>query len=92
MIEAELSSYADLAQVIRDMPVIVRSARRMRRLSLRAVAEQTGLSPMTIQRMESGRSDFDSGTLVELLRWLDDPASTPDAESSVSTAKAVDRD
>ncbi len=78
LIEAELSSYADLAQTIEDMPVIVRSARRMRRLSLRATAAETGLSFMTIQRVESGH-DFDSGTLVALLRWLDGPhpAETP---------------
>jgi len=80
MIEAELSSYADLAQVIQNMPVIVRSARRTRRLSLRAVAEQTGLSFMTIRRIESG-NDFDSGTLVTLLRWLDGSLTTPESHT-----------
>lgn len=73
MIEAELSSYADLAQVIQDMPVIVRSARRMRRLSLRAAGVEMGLSFATVHRVESGH-DFDSGTLQALLRWLDEPA------------------
>jgi transcriptional regulator with XRE-family HTH domain len=70
--ENGLSSYAELAQVITDLPVIVRSARRMRRLSLRGAAEQIGLGFTTVQRVEAGH-DMDTGTLVALLRWLDDP-------------------
>ena len=71
--ETGMSSYTELAQVIADLPVIVRSARRMRRLSLRGAAAQIGLGFMTVQRVEAGH-DIDTGTLKALLRWLDDPA------------------
>ena len=75
--ENGLSSYTELAQVIEDLPVIVKSARRMRRLSLRGAAEQIGLGFTTVQRVEAG-ADMDTGTLKALLRWLDEPAA-PDA-------------
>ena len=69
-VDAELSSFADLAQVISDLPVIVRAARRMRRLSVRALADEVGVSPMTISRVENGR-EAEGPTLRLLLLWLD---------------------
>ena len=83
-VELGLSSYTELAQVIADLPVIVRSARRMRRLSLRGAAEQIGLGFTTVQRVEAGH-DMDTGTLQAILRWLDDPAPAPSDPNTLET-------
>lgn len=69
-VDAELSSFADLAQVITDLPIIVHAARRMRRLSVRGLAEEVGVSPMTISRVENGR-EIEGPTMRALLLWLD---------------------
>lgn len=69
--EPILTSYADFAAMIEGLPVVIRSARRMRGLSLRAAAKEIGTSASTIMRIEDGH-DFDSGTLTAVLRWLDD--------------------
>lgn len=65
----ELSSYSELAQVVKDLPVLVRSQRRARRMSFRQVAAVTGLSFSTIARVEQGE-EVSSGTLTALLFWL----------------------
>lgn len=70
--EPILSTYADFADMLGDLPLILRSARRMRGLSLRAAAQEIGVNFNTVGRVENG-TECDTGTLVAILRWLDEP-------------------
>lgn len=64
------TSYADLAQVIENLPLLVRENRRRRGLSLRASADEIGCGFTTLMRIEDG-AGFNSRITVDLLRWLD---------------------
>jgi transcriptional regulator with XRE-family HTH domain len=66
----QLTTYGELAQVIDNLPLLVRERRRHHRLSMRAAAAQIGVSNSTVLRLEDG-NDVDSGTLAAVLRWLD---------------------
>jgi transcriptional regulator with XRE-family HTH domain len=73
---AELATFAEIVEVLDTLPVILRNARRTRRLSVREVARQTGLSFSTISRMENAE-EFTSVSLRAVLAWLDAPADAP---------------
>src|SRR5947208_2126894 len=49
-------------------------ARQRRRLSAKELAETTGLSAMTISRLENGENQPDDTTVAKLVRALDFPA------------------
>lgn len=66
----ELSPYVELVEVLGLLPVLLREARRVRRLSLRAAAAQVGCSPSTLQRIEEGQDCALSNAVAEL-GWLD---------------------
>ncbi len=68
------------------------STRRERRLTLRQAAEQIGVSPTTLSRIERGAGRPDLPTLDALITWLDlDRASVFDAArpEAPSTLEAV---
>lgn len=67
----DLSPYAELTEVLSSLPLLLREARRTRRLSQRAAAEQIGVSFSTISRIEDDRDGMVSNALA-VLRWLDD--------------------
>jgi transcriptional regulator with XRE-family HTH domain len=50
---------------------LVRTVRRVRRLSQRELAAHVGVPPSTIDRIEAGRSDPRLGTLVRILAAVD---------------------
>lgn len=64
-----LTPYAELAEVLANLPLLVRERRRQERLSIRAAAEQIGISFSTIHRMEHG-DDMNEASLAAVLRWL----------------------
>lgn len=68
--EPPLSTYRELAQIITDLPLIVRSARRARGLSLRAAAKEAGMSFSSLTRLENGAGSTVS-VLIAVLQWLD---------------------
>lgn len=68
--EAALTPYSELADVVAALPMLVREARRVRRLSLRAAAKELGCSFSTLHRFESGE-DVVLSNAVTMLRWLD---------------------
>lgn len=70
--EGALSSYSELAEVLGLLPMLLREARRTRRLSVRAAAEQLGMSFSTVSRMETGH-DCALSNAVAVLRWLEPP-------------------
>jgi ribosome-binding protein aMBF1 (putative translation factor) len=65
-----LTSYAELAAVIGNLPLLMREARRARGLSMRAAAAEIGCSAPTIHRMESG-ADCALSNAAAVLLWLD---------------------
>lgn len=69
-----LTAYRELADVIGNLPLLLREARRARRLSVRAAAKEVGCSFSTISRMENGE-DCALSNAVAVLRWLDLPTS-----------------
>lgn len=62
--------YRELAEVIGQLPLLLREARRARGLSLRAAAREIGMSFSTVTRMEAG-SDCELSNAVAVLQWLD---------------------
>jgi transcriptional regulator with XRE-family HTH domain len=72
----QLSTYAELADVLANLPLIVRERRRQRRLSVRAAGAEIGISFSTISRLENG-DDMNESSLAAVLRWLDGPKEQP---------------
>lgn len=62
--------YAELADVIAGLPLLLREARRARGLSLRAAARELDMSQSTVMRMERG-DDCALSNAVAVLKWLD---------------------
>jgi hypothetical protein len=69
--ECELSTYAEIVEVITNLRFLVRERRRRERLSMRAVADLTGLNASSIHRFENGK-DVSTDNLLALVRWVGD--------------------
>jgi transcriptional regulator with XRE-family HTH domain len=67
----KLSPYAELIDLIENLPILVRETRRRRGLSMRAAADLTGLSFTTFARFEDGRPAH-SLAVIALLRFVGD--------------------
>lgn len=65
-----LTSYTELADILDRLPLLLREARRGRRLSLRAAGEQSGVPFNTLTRVEHGK-ECSVANAVAILRWLD---------------------
>jgi len=64
------TTYSELAQVLAALPILLREARRARKLSIRATAREMDMSFATVNRIESGE-DCVLSNAVTVLRWLD---------------------
>ena len=74
MARDRLISYAELASVLDNLPLLLREARRARGLSVRAAAELIdGVSFNTLSRLERGR-DVNLSNATAIMRWLEQPA------------------
>lgn len=62
--------YAELADVVGNLPLLLREARRARGLSQRAAATEIGVAFSTVHRIEAGQ-DCVLSNAVAVLRWLD---------------------
>lgn len=62
-------SYADLADLLGALPLLLRDARRARGLSQRAAGAQIGGSYSTVCRIEAGEG-CSLYSAVAVLRWL----------------------
>jgi transcriptional regulator with XRE-family HTH domain len=69
MSTTSLTPYGELADVLKHLPVLVRENRRRRGLSLRAAAQEAGVSFSTVARAESGE-DCALSSAIALLNWL----------------------
>lgn len=72
MSDGTLTSYAELSDLLASLPVLLREARRARRLSVRAAAREMNMSFATVSRIENGE-DCVLSNAVTVLRWLDTP-------------------
>lgn len=72
MSDGALTSYAELADMLASLPMLLREARRARRLSVRAAAREMNMSFATVSRIENGE-DCVLSNAVTVLRWLDMP-------------------
>lgn len=75
----ELTSYSELADVLVRLPLLLREARRARRLSTRAAAERIGISFSTLTRIESNHG-FQVDNALTVIQWLAEPATKEGAE------------
>jgi hypothetical protein len=65
-----LAPYAELAYVLDRLPLLLREARRSRRLPLRVAAGEVGVAMSTLHRIENGE-DCELSSALAVLRWLD---------------------
>jgi transcriptional regulator with XRE-family HTH domain len=72
MSDGTQTTYSELASVLAALPLLLREARRARKLSLRSVARDLGMSFSTVTRIERGE-DCALSNAVAVLRWLDKP-------------------
>lgn len=72
----ELASYTELVDVLARLPVLLREARRSRRLSMQAAARQIGCSTSAVHRVEHSTGEASLYTAIAILRWLDAGGST----------------
>lgn len=68
----DLTGYAELADVIDKLPLLIREARRARKLALRPAADEIGTSAPTLHRFETRRV-CKYALVPDLLRWLGQP-------------------
>ncbi len=69
----DLTPYAEIADVLGSVSLLLREARRARRLSVREAARQIGCSFATVSRIEAGEDHVVSNA-VAVLRWLEQPS------------------
>lgn len=63
------TSYADLVQLLRNLPLLVRERRRQLGVSQREACRQAGLASSTVSRCEA-RHDVSLGGAIRLLAWI----------------------
>lgn len=76
----------DVIAVLEGLGVAVRTVRLMRGLSLRAAADEAGVSFSTLTRIEQGE-DHRVTSAIPLLRWI---AAPPDYQPEDFTDEAVE--
>jgi ribosome-binding protein aMBF1 (putative translation factor) len=71
-------SFAEVIEVLDDLPALLRGARRQRGgLSLRQAAQESGVSLNTLWRIERGVGNIAVTNARALLVWLDGSAVKP---------------
>ena len=65
----------DSNAVLTNLPALIKAKRRETKLGLRAAAQESGVSPSTLSRLERGISTTfpDTDTLTKLALWLNIP-------------------
>lgn len=83
------STYQEMIQVLSDLPIIMREARRQERMSLRALGRHLDLAASTLSRLERGEGGA-LDTVVTVLTWLDGRGVTPNLKKSESLTRLTD--
>jgi hypothetical protein len=72
-----LTPYAELADILDNLPLLVREGRRSRGLNLRDAGQQSGVGFNTLSRVERGMA-CTVPNAVAILRWLDTRPPSPE--------------
>lgn len=84
--------YREVAQVLRDLPTIVRESRRARSVTTRTLGSLTGLAPSTITRIEHGEP-VALASAVAVIDWLDQtPTPRPARQATLDVDPQEDTD
>jgi ribosome-binding protein aMBF1 (putative translation factor) len=75
---SEPVSYTELADVIANVPLLLREARRARGISQRKAAAEMAMSFSTVSRIEAGE-DCMVSNIATVLRWLHRPQTVTDS-------------
>lgn len=70
-----LPTYTQLADLLEQLPLLLREARRRRGLATRDAAEEMQIAHSTVSRIETG-DGCALPTAIAVLRWLDTSAPT----------------
>lgn len=73
MSDATLTTYAEMADVLESLPLLLREARRSRQLTMRGAATQIGVAYSTVHRIEA-TDDSRLSSVIPVLRWLAAPS------------------
>lgn len=68
-------SYHAVSEAVEELPIAVRTIRRVRRLSQHQAAEEIGVAQSTLAKIEDG-GEYRTGTLLMILRWMDSQPET----------------
>ena len=72
----DLTTYDEVADLVEQLPTLVREKRRRERLSLRTAAEQLGVAASTLAGFEARERGIATDSLVALFRWLGEDGGT----------------
>ena len=67
-----MSTYLELADIIDALPMLLVQERRARNMTMKAAADEIGLSHATLSRIETG-GGFHADSAAAVLRWLGSP-------------------
>ena len=62
-------TYAELVEVLDDLPLLIRHQRRRTGQSIRAAAKDAGVSFSTLSRWENGKTG-PAAQVARILKWL----------------------
>lgn len=69
-------SYGQVLEILDELPTAVRVVRRIRRISMREAAEESGISHAQFGKIEDGHVDMRVSSLRLLLHWLNSQPET----------------
>jgi transcriptional regulator with XRE-family HTH domain len=81
-----LCGYDDVVRALDELPVALRTMRRVRGLSLREAAAEMDTAFVNVDRFERGRG-YTSSTLRSILAWLVQQSRTEGGEADLTTAQ-----
>jgi transcriptional regulator with XRE-family HTH domain len=68
--DTELSTYAELADVLANLGTLLRMVRKQRDMSFREIGDIIGVHHATLSRLERHVGSASNDTAIRLLRWL----------------------
>jgi ribosome-binding protein aMBF1 (putative translation factor) len=71
-------AYEECADIVNELPELLRTERERRELSYRQVADEMGVSHSAISHWEHRGRQMNTDNAVRVLQWLADSARDPD--------------
>jgi hypothetical protein len=83
--DVALTSYAELAEVLDHLPMLLREACRARGITHPAAAKQIGIAQSTVSRLISRSGDVNLENTIQILSWLDQRDGTSEPAEGQNT-------